>query len=143
MDKIMQQKISADHLLYVSLKYTKTTDVILNLLSRWSNLINSSIDKLLEKAKKNKKIEIPKAPKQKIDLVKKEYKKNKDIIKTIELFDFFRKIENLEKTREHEFRKNVALNVKFRGEWIRIDLDKLKEYSEILDNFIISIKKII
>ncbi len=137
----MQQKISADHLLYVSLKYTKTTDVILNLLARWTNLIDSSINKLLENAEKIEKI--PKAPKQKIDLVKKTYKKNKDIIKTIELFDFFRKVKNLEKTREHEFRKNVALNVKFRGRWVRIDLEKLKEYSEILDNFINSIRKII
>jgi len=30
MEDIIQEKISADHLLYVSLKYTKTCDVIIN-----------------------------------------------------------------------------------------------------------------
>ena len=33
LDKIIKEKISADHLLYVSLKYTKTSEVIANLVS--------------------------------------------------------------------------------------------------------------
>jgi len=51
MERIIQEKISADHLLYVSLKYTKTTDVILNLIARWRSIIDLCIDKILEKAK--------------------------------------------------------------------------------------------
>ena len=50
--EIMKEKISADHLLYVSLKYTKTCDVILNLISRWQSMIEISFDALLEKAVK-------------------------------------------------------------------------------------------
>ena len=57
MDKIIQEKISADHLLYVSLKYTKTGDVILNLLKRWTSMIDEAISGLLDKAKKNKNID--------------------------------------------------------------------------------------
>ncbi len=137
MEKIMQQKISADHLLYVSLKYTKTTQVMENLISRWSSLIESMIDKLLEQAEKKKKIkELPEAPRRRIDSVKKLFSRDKEIKKGIELYEFFRKVPDLEKTRESEFRKNVALNVKYRGEWIRIDLDKLKEYNENLENFL-------
>ena len=33
-EELIKEKTSADHLLYVSLKYTKTCDVILNLLAR-------------------------------------------------------------------------------------------------------------
>ena len=55
MEAIIKEKISADHLLYVSLKYTKTCDVIINLLSRWKNMIEKGMDRLVEKAKKAKK----------------------------------------------------------------------------------------
>ena len=56
MEDIIQEKISADHLLYVSLKYTKTCDVIMNLILRWTRMIETSIEKILEHAKKKKKI---------------------------------------------------------------------------------------
>lgn len=54
MEKIIKEKISADHLLYVSLKYTKTCDVIINLLLRWKIMIELATDKLIERAKKEK-----------------------------------------------------------------------------------------
>ena len=56
MEEIIQEKISADHLLYVSLKYTKTCDVIINLLLRWKKMIETSINEILKQAKKKKKI---------------------------------------------------------------------------------------
>ena len=48
-EEIIKEKTSADHLLYVSLKYTKTCDVILNLIARWKSLIEVSFDAILEK----------------------------------------------------------------------------------------------
>ncbi len=143
MERILQEKTSADHLLYVSLKYTKTTDVMLNLLARWTSLIEASIDKLLEHAKHDKKIkELPEAPKIKVEKIKELYKKNSDIIDTIELYEFFKRVPNLEKTRENEFRKHVTLRVMDKGEWIVIDMDKLKEYSEKLERFISNLRQI-
>src|SRR4030043_458250 len=56
MEEIIQEKISADHLLYVSLKYTKTCDVIINLILRWGRMIETSIEQILKQAKKKKKI---------------------------------------------------------------------------------------
>ncbi len=55
MEEIIQEKISADHLLYVSLKYTKTCDVILNLILRWKRMIETSINGILKHAKKKRK----------------------------------------------------------------------------------------
>ena len=48
LEKIMKEMISADHLLYVSLKYTKTCDVILNLIRRWTIMIDDCVYGLLE-----------------------------------------------------------------------------------------------
>ena len=50
---------------------------------------------------------------------------------------------NLEKIKENEFRKNVTLKVKDKEEWIDINMDKLKEYSIIMDNFTNKIKTIL
>lgn len=144
MERIMQEKISADHLLYVSLKYTKTTDVIINLLERWRSMIEVAVDKLIERAKKKKMISsIPDAPKLKIDKLKEMYKKDEVIMKTLEVYEFFKKIERLEKIRENEFRKNVALKVLDTGKWVVIDMDKLKEYSALIETFITEIKTIL
>jgi len=144
MEKIIQEKISADHLLYVSLKYTKTADVMLNLITRWRSMIDMSIDKMLELAKKRKLIKsIPSAPKLKIDKIKELYKKNPVVLEVMELHEFFKRIDSLEKLRENEFRKNVALKVLDKGEWVIIDMDKLKSYAEILERFISQLKQIL
>jgi hypothetical protein len=141
MEKIMQEKISADHLLYVSLKYTKTCDVILNLILRWRKMIETAIDKILERAKKKKKISsIPSNPVKKIDLIKQLFKKDKDFLKVIEMYEMFRKIEELRKERVGEFRKNVTLKVFYKGEEININLEKLKEYASLLEKFISTTK---
>jgi hypothetical protein len=142
MDKIIKEKISADHLLYVSLKYTKTSEVIVNLILRWTTMIDYSLDRLLEYAKKKKKIKsIPTSPKQKVDLLKEMFKKEPIVLETIDLYEMFRRIEDLQRESEGEFRKNVALKVTYRGEVIRINLDKLKEYSITLEKFINYLKQ--
>ncbi len=144
METIIQEKISADHLLYVSLKYTKTTDIMLNLIERWKSMIALSIDKLLEKARKKKKLgSIPGVPKLKIEKVKKIYKKEKEIIDGIEIYEFFKRISKEEKIRENEFRKNVTLRVNDNGEWVNIDVEKLKEYNGILERFISKLRQIV
>jgi len=142
MDNIIKEKISADHLLYVSMKYTKTCDVMVNLLLRWKSMIEMSIDEMLEYSKKKKKIKkIPGAPRQKVELVREIFKKEKVVIETLTLYDVFKNIETLEKNKEFEFRKNVNLKVTYKGEVININLDKLKEYSEILERFISYLKQ--
>ena len=142
MDKIIKEKISADHLLYVSLKYTKTSEVIVNLILRWDTMISYGLDRLLEHAKKKKMIKsIPISPKQRIELLKETFKKQSIVLETIDLYEMFRRIEDLTKESEGEFRKNVALKVTYKGEAIRINLDKLKEYSITLEKFINYLKQ--
>lgn len=132
----MNEKTSADHLLYVSMKYTKTCDVMLNLIERWKSMIDLCIDAMLNKAKKKKTITaIPAAPKMKILTIKSAFKKEPIVLETMELHEFFKKIPSLEKSRESEFRKNVCLSV-IDGKEVRIDMEKLKEYAEKVENFV-------
>ena len=75
--EIMKEKTSADHLLYVSLKYTKTCDVILNLLARWKSMIELSFDAILESGVEKKSVpNMPKSPKERIEFIRKYFKKN-------------------------------------------------------------------
>lgn len=142
MDKIIKEKISADHLLYVSLKYTKTTEVIQNLILRWNYMIEYSLDKLMAHAKKKKMIKsIPSSPKPKLDLIREVFKTKKEVLDALELHEMFRRLDQLSKESEGEFRKNVALKINYRGEIVRVDLEKLKEYSMILERFINYLKQ--
>ncbi|MEI6731664.1 MAG: hypothetical protein WCK90_03205 [archaeon] len=141
MEKIIKEKISADHLMYVSLKYTKTCDVIINLLLRWKIMLELCLDKLVDRAKKEKKWKpVPDAPRAKVVQLKKIYEKDKMISEILNMYELFRDIEGLEKVRESEFRKGVNLRVVYRGQTINVNLDKLKEYSSILERFISSLK---
>jgi len=142
MEDIIQEKISADHLLYVSLKYTKTCDVMINLILRWKKMIETSIEEMLKHAKKKKKISsIPTNPIGKIEAIRKLFKKDKNFQDVIDMYEMFRKIEDLRKERIGEFRKNVTLKVFYRGKEININLEQLKIYAEKLENFISTTKQ--
>jgi len=141
MEQIIKEKISADHLLYVSLKYTKTCDVIINLLLRWRTMIDLGMEHLITRAKKKKKWKaVPDAPRAKLVQLKQVYSDDPLISETLRLYELFRDIETLPKVRENEFRKGVNLKVTYHGEIININLDKLKEYSSLLERFISSLK---
>jgi len=142
MEEIIQEKISADHLLYVSLKYTKTCDVIMNLLLRWRKMIDTCIFHILKDAKKKGKIkEISENVVGRIFEIRKLLKKDKNALNTLDFFMMLRKIESLKCERIGEFRKNVTLKVNFKGKEININLEKLKEYAEMLEKFIDMTKK--
>lgn len=142
MEDIIQEKISADHLLYVSLKYTKTCDVIMNLLLRWRKMIETCNLELLKKAKKDGKIK--EMPDNAINIIKEMrevYKKEKVVLDTIDFFLMLRKLETLKTERIGEFRKNVNLKIQFRGKDVNVNLEQLKIYAELLENFIEFTKK--
>lgn len=142
MEEIIQEKISADHLLYVSLKYTKTCDVIKNLILRWRKMIETSIEEILKHAKKKKKvISISSNPLGKIEEIRKLFKKDKNFLEVLDMYEMFRKIDELRTERIGEFRKNVALKIFYQGKEINVDLEKLKEYAEKLEKFISTTKQ--
>jgi len=136
MQRVQKEMRSAQHLLYVSLKYTKTCDVMLNLINRWKNTIDFCIELLLNKLKKKKIIKaIPVAPRQKVDLLLKVFKKESIAKEALILYSFFRVVPSAKLIKEHEFRKNVCLKV-INTEEVSIDLEKLHEWEDLLERFI-------
>jgi len=143
-EEIIKEKTSADHLLYVSLKYTKTCDVILNLLARWKSLIELSFDAILEHGVENGSIPaMPSSPKQRIEFIKSYFKKSPDIQNVIPLYLFFKRIPELTKTRSGEFRKGVNLKIIEPTKTTDINMDKLGEYYDVVEKFITEVKKIL
>ena len=99
------------------------------------------MDKLVEKAKKEKKWKpTPDAPRAKQVQLKQIYINKPEISETLKLYELFRDLDKCDKIRENEFRKGVNLKVIYRNETININLDKLKEYAAILEKFISALK---
>lgn len=143
-EEIIKEKTSADHLLYVSLKYTKTCDVILNLLARWKSLIEISFDAILEKNFEEGNIPRKAAsPKERIEFIKKYFSKDVSVQDIVPVYIFFKRVPDLPKTREGEFRKNVNLKVIEPNKTTEVNMEKLSEYSAQVDKFISEVKKIL
>lgn len=139
--RIEKEKRAAEHLLYVSMKYTKTCDVMLNLILRWQAMIEESINALLEKARKKRLVSsIPSAPRAKVNVLYELFKKEKTVKEVLDLYMLFKRMPQLEQTREAEFRKGVALKVTDNNKLIVINLDKLKEWEDLLERFLSFVK---
>ncbi len=143
-EEIIKEKTSADHLMYVSLKYTKTCDVILNLLARWKSLIEISFDAILEKGVEGGKINcMPATPIQRIEFIKKYFAKDEAVQKVVPLYVFFKRVPDLKSVKSGEFRKNVNLKVVVTPTRnIDINMEKLGEYYAIIEAFMGRVKEI-
>lgn len=105
-------------------------------------MMDYAFDAMLDQAKKKKVIKkIPDAPKLRIDLVRETFKDEPAVMAALDEYMLFKLIDILKKTKESEFRKGVCLRVMFKMEEVAINLDKLKEYAEIEENFINFVKE--
>ena len=105
-------------------------------------MIETALEEILKHAKKKKKISsISSNPLGKIEEIKKLFKKDKNFLDVIEMYEMFRKIDELRTERIGEFRKNVALRIFYQGKEINVDLEKLKNYAEKLEKFISTTKQ--
>ena len=117
-----------DHLIFVSLKYTRTVDVLKNILTRMINFFECIIVGVLNEALEERKIEeVPAAPIKKCKQLRELYPGKYD-----ELIDFFlllRKINRSEFDKINEFRRHVALIAHTEDEGnIEINIDVVTEY---------------
>jgi len=105
-------------------------------------MIDTCISHILNDAKKKGKIkEVSENVVGRIFEIRKLLKKDKNALDTLDFFMMLRKIESLKCERIGEFRKNVTLKINFRGKEVNINLEKLKEYAEMLEKFIDMTKK--
>ncbi|MFW5865891.1 MAG: hypothetical protein ACOCU6_02235 [Nanoarchaeota archaeon] len=125
----------AEHLIYVSLKYTRTTDVLLNVIARMINAYEYMIDALLMYAQEKFDVEeIPKSPLEKGSLVKKTYS-DQEIHDNIDLFFLLRKLHRAPYEKEQEYRRHVAMISTIDGREEIVNIDVITQYFEFQKQF--------
>ena len=129
LEKAKEELKRVDHLLFVSLKYTRTVDVVRSTLERIMNCYDFCFNTLLEQ-KKNKK-EITKYPSNiglKNELMKKLFQEDLMVIGYVDFYIKLRKVFRQHYTRKEEYRRHVAMIVNMEGEKIEIGIDVLRDY---------------
>ena len=144
-DEALQELKRVDHLFWVSLKYTRTVDVIKNVIDRLINCIGFGLEALLKYAKEKKLVaSIPVNVGLRCDLLKKTFPENLELIDYINFYLMLRKLSKAEYTKREEFRRHVTMIATIdKGEIVNVDIDTLKEYYDKTKNFVSFVKKII
>jgi hypothetical protein len=119
-----------DHLIYVSLKYTRTADIFVNTISRMIDAYNHMFDALIKYCIEHKMTtEMPGSPIEKGNLIKEIYKEDQQIIDNVNLYFMLRKIFRArihEKTQE--YRRHVTMKVMVDGREEIVNIDILTQY---------------
>lgn len=119
-DSSKGQVLRADHLFHVTMKYTRTGDVIKNIIKRFVNSLEYAITEILEKRKVQN---IPTIALMKANMLKKRFPRNKTIQEMIKFYLYIKKIDKSKYGVECEYRKHVAILVDDET----IDIPKLRE----------------
>lgn len=128
----------ADHMIFISMKYSRTCDVILNIIQKLISCYDYCILALLKRLEKDKRIKrIPPSPIERSDFVEKYYKDSRKFIKHYKLF---KKIIKCDYTAREEFRKHITLIVKDKKP-IEVTTDVLMKYFEDTKEFIRYVEK--
>ncbi len=129
----------ADHLVFVSLKYTRTVDIMKNAMKRLINAYELAFDDYLEYMRKEKKIaEVPQTGKEKAVLVRSLL--GNPVRKYITLYNLLRKIDKAEYVALEEFRKNVTLRIEGKNE-VNIKMEDLYRFLDITREFVSLIRQ--
>ena len=144
-DYAVEELKRVDHLFWVSLKYTRTVDVIKNVIERLINCIGFGLESLLKFAKEKKLVTaIPTNAGLRCDLLKKTFPDNLELADYINFYLKLRKLSKAEYTKREEFRRHVTMIATIdKGEIVEVSIDSLKEDYERTRIFISFVKNII
>ena len=144
-DEAVQELKRVDHLFWVSLKYTRTVDVIKNVIERLINCIGFGLEALLKYAKEKKLLtSIPANAGLRCDLLKKTFPDNTELVDYTNFYLRLRKLSKAEYAKREEFRRHVTMIATIdKGEIVEVSIDILKEYYDKTRDFIALVKKII
>ncbi|MDP7141117.1 MAG: hypothetical protein QF362_04020 [Candidatus Woesearchaeota archaeon] len=137
LEEARKELIRVDHLVYVSLKYTRTVDMIKHAIKRIISSYDFLNEALLLYSKENKKIlEIPSTPVSKRETLMDLFKEDEFIIKNVMLHTWLRKVDKIEKSQaSREFRKHVTMTLEVEGKEVKVDIEKIYEYYNLLQEY--------
>ena len=141
LDDVKNEVKRIDHLIYVSLKYTRTVDVIRSVVERIINAFEIGIEGLLEKVKKRRKhFEIPSQPLLRCGLIKQVFPDDKKLLKFVDFYLMLRRTLKAPYTKKEEYRRHVTMIADMGGNFFEINMDNLKEYYKKTQDFIEYVK---
>src|SRR3989339_825497 len=109
-DDAVEEVKRVDHLVYVSLKYTRTVDVIRSVLGRIISTFDCAIDALLEHLKQKKMIAIiPTNPAVKLATLEKHFKDDQEMLNYLSFYGHVRKLIRAEYKAREEYRRHVTM----------------------------------
>ncbi len=132
-----------DHLIYVSLKYTRTVDVIKNIIARMIATYDFIWDDFLMRLERERKVfEIPTSPGLKCSLLKKHFESDPKVVEFIDFYLLLRQFNNANYTALKEFRRHVAMKAQFpNGENRELNIDIITEYYKQSKEFLDYVKE--
>jgi hypothetical protein len=126
-----------DHQIYVSLKYTRTVDVLMNCLGRMIDAYSCMIDALLGHAVEKKLVReefVPSSPLERLEFARTVFK-DENVQRNMELYALMRKVVKTHPKKEQEFRRHVALRSMVDGREVKVDIDVVTEYYGMMKEF--------
>jgi hypothetical protein len=126
-----------DHQIYVSLKYTRTVDVLMNCLSRMIDAYSCMVDSLLKYAVEKKMVKeefLPSTPLERMNFTNDLFKD--PIVQTnMGLYALMRKIVKTNPKKEQEFRRHVTLRTMVDGKEFIVNIDIITSYYDSMKEF--------
>ncbi len=141
--KAKEELKRADHLVFVSLKYTRTVDIIKSIIERLLNAYDFSIEVLMRYAKENKEItEISAAPLVRAEQIKKLHPEDEKTKTYMDLYMLLRKISKAKFIRLREHRRHVTMIASLDEKDVEVDIDIISEYFHKTNEFVEHIESI-
>ena len=115
-----------EHIIYVSLKYTRTVDVLAGAVKRLVSIFDWIIEGLLVQAQEEEKIEtLPKSPARRSNQLGGLYTEDEQLQKFLRFYLQIRNILTLPHEKRREFRRHVTLIAQVENMTIEVDSDNV------------------
>lgn len=126
----------ADHLIYVSLKYTRTCDIFKSIIERLMNSVDFVLAALLKTLEEEKKIhEIPHQPGIKCSVIKQNFE-NENITAMVDFYLLLRLMCRADFTRHCEFRRHVKMVMNIVGKDVEVTIDNITDYYKKTEDYV-------
>lgn len=124
-----------DHSIFVSLKYTRTVDILINIINRMVDCYDFLFEALLKYVVQHKLcFEIPSTPKERCLLLKQVFKEQ-EVHDNVDLYLLLKALLKANFTRENEYRRHVNMKAIIAGREEIVNINIISQYYEILTSF--------
>ena len=143
LDKAKEELKRADHLIFVSLKYTRTVDVIRSIIIRLINSIDEAVYGALKKAEEAGKIdEVPSNIGIRLTRAKELYP-GQGTSDMLEFYNHLKKLSRAKYDKIKEYRRHVTMIASTDTGVVNVDIDTIKSYYDKVQKLITSFEVLI